>query len=191
MNSLKTAYGKPIRILAVDPASHSMAFALVERNGKDLKLVCAGKLKFPMPNDMQTKMYAISSVWPFLLEKLSPDHIVIEQSIYIQNPQTTRILAYLVGGVWSSSVSVGVPVSDVPPMTWKSWIGYKRIMPLEKKKLIEEMGEKEAKKFMSSERKTRVKNIIVPRIPQVEAINDYDIIDAIGIALWKASTYDI
>lgn len=185
MKSIQTAKSKkPRKILAVDPASHSMAFALIEYTESSKVLLCAGKLKFPMPNEMGTKMNAIASAWPVILDALKPDRIVVEQSIYVQNPQTSRILAYLVGGLWSTCSAHGLPVSDVPPMTWKSWLGYKRIMPTEKKKYIEEMGDKEARKFMSSERKTRVKQLIVPMIPEIEDMTDYDIIDAIGIGLW-------
>jgi len=188
MSLVATAKGKlkkNVRVLAVDPASHSMAFALMERkNGKE-KLLYAGKLLFPMPNVMETKQNVIMVGWEKFFELMKGvDHVVIEQSIYIQNPQTSRILAYLTGALWQASRALGASVSDVPPMTWKSWLGYKRIMPAEKKSLIAKMGEKEAKKFMNLERKVRVKKLLADIIPETQEIEDYDILDAIAISYW-------
>jgi Holliday junction resolvasome RuvABC endonuclease subunit len=180
------------RILAVDPASHSMALALIEVVDGETKIVYTGKMKFPQFNDMATKQATILSAWPRFFAIMGPiDQVIIEQSIYIQNPQTSRILAYLTGALWQASIANGAKVVDVPPMTWKSWVGYKRIMPAEKKKLIAELGEKEAKKVMASERKERVKKILEKRFPEIESMTDYDIIDAIGIGIWGAESGSI
>lgn len=176
---------RDMRVLAIDPASHSMALALLEKRDGVVTLLYAGKLKFPPPNEMTAKMLAINaSLRVFFSLVGQVDYVVIEQSIYIQNPQTSRILSYLIGHIWGESLNLGAKVVDVPPLTWKAFIGYKRIMKKEKEQLIETMGKTEANKFINKEKKDRTKRIVARMIPKTERINDDDIIDAIGIGIW-------
>jgi len=69
-------------------------------------------------------------------------------------------------------------------MQWKNFIGYQRIMKQEKEEYIAKMGKTEATKFMNKERKERTKRILEKRIDAVANIDDNDIVDSIGIAMW-------
>jgi predicted RNase H-like nuclease len=74
-------------------------------------------------------------------------------------------------------------VSDVPPLTWKPFIGYKNVSAKEKAEWAVTMEQKEVKKKAEFERKERVKRIIDQRIPN-HGCTDHDIIDSMGIGIW-------
>lgn len=167
------------RVFAVDPSTNSLAFSVVEPK----KLQAYGKIHLPK-GAWQDKFQVISVVLPKLLEFHKPTHFLIEQSIYIQNPNTSRQLAYINGCTLGVVLGSGLSrVSDVPPLTWKPFIGYKNVSKKEKDEWGLTMDQKEVKKKAEFERKERVKRIIDVRIPN-HGCTDYDIIDSMGIGLW-------
>jgi Holliday junction resolvasome RuvABC endonuclease subunit len=119
-----------------------------------------------------------------IIQRHKPDYLLVEETIYLQNPKTTRLLAYIVGGIFAQAVAENVSTGDVGPLKWKSGIGYKNVRKAEIAEWAKELGsEKEAKKRAQFERKNRVKVIIEKRIPGLQ-VEDLDIVDAIGIGLW-------
>lgn len=175
---------KDARFLAIDSASHSYAFSVIDRTKSGLKLVSRGKVEFK--KDMESKIERITSTLPVLIESLHPTHMVIEETIYIQNANTTRILAYVVGSLWATGQVCGVKnIQDVGPLVWKRDLGYKRVMPAEKKQWAAELGKTEANKKAAFERKDRVRQIIAKRLPGVN-LEDEDMMDAVAIGIWAA-----
>jgi Holliday junction resolvasome RuvABC endonuclease subunit len=170
-------------ILAIDPATHSFAFSVVSSDGINAKLIAYGKVDLSKEKSMSDKFKVINLSFPAILTKHKPSLVLIEETIYISNPKTSRLLAYVVGALWSTSLKCGIPTEDVGPMTWKYGIGYKAVSKKEKEVWIAEMGIKEAKKKASFERKERTKRIIDEVIPN-HGCSDYDILDSIGIAYW-------
>jgi len=174
-------------VLSIDPSTKSLAFAVVERSGNAISLKAKGKILFTGEDDIQSKLKFIGRVLPELIKYHNPKYVVIEQTIYIQNPQTSRLLSYVVGHMIGLSLMNNIKTVDVGPITWKRWLGYKNVSKVEIAAWSAEMGDKEAKKKASFERKNRVKIILEERIPNLDE-SDYDIIDAIAIGLWAAST---
>lgn len=175
------------RVLSIDPASHSYAFAVLESNINGVKVLGTGKINFNTKSKKHhDRVLIINETLPVLLTYYKPTHVVIEESIYIQNANTTRTLAYIVGSIWACAAAQGYPVQDVGPLRWKPYIGYKNVSKKEKDEWYKELGEKEAKKKASFERKNRVKRIIDKRIPKLN-LEDLDIYDAIGIGIWGLS----
>jgi len=167
------------RIMSVDPSTNSLAFAIVDYK----KLHSYGKIHLPK-GDFQDKFKLINTSIPLLIKQHKPTHFIIEQSIYIQNPNTTRSLAYINGCILSAVLREGVKhVSDVGPLMWKFGIGYKNVSAQEKKVWAQSMTDTEVKKKASFERKERVKRIVDVEIPG-HGCTDNDIIDAIGIGIW-------
>jgi hypothetical protein len=80
-----------------------------------------------------------------------------------------------------------VKVKDVGPLEWKRWLGYKSVSKTEIAQWSKEMGDKEAKKKASFERKNRVKILLEEKIPELDE-GDYDVLDAIAIGVWAANT---
>jgi Holliday junction resolvasome RuvABC endonuclease subunit len=170
------------RYLSIDSSSKSLAFAIYDKQA-GVSLSAAGKINFP--TDMRDRLNVINAGVQALFEAYGPiDHVIIEQTIYIQSPQTSRILSYVVGHIWGKCLEYCDDVRDVEVMKWKSHIGYKSVSKVEKAAWVKEFGETEAKKIAARERKERTGKIIKNKISGIEDVSDYDIIDAMAIGLW-------
>ena len=168
------------KILSIDPASHSLAFAVLTPK----KLVAKGKVMFPKGADMHTRQKIIAASIPKLLRKHKPDYLLVEESIYLQNPTTSRTLAYIVGGIWCQGAAENVSTGHVGPLKWKPGVGYRNVSKKEKDEMLPVLGTKGAvDKWAANERKERVRTIVLDRIPGLEE-TDTDITDAIAIGLW-------
>jgi Holliday junction resolvasome RuvABC endonuclease subunit len=146
-------------------------------------LAACGKIDFP--SDMSGRLSMINDGVDAIFNLYGPiDRVVIEQTIYIQSPQTSRILSYVVGHIWGRCLEYCSEVSDVEVMKWKSHIGYKNVSKAEKQQWDKEFGAAESKKIAARERKERTGKIIKNKIDNISDITDNDIIDAIAIGLW-------
>lgn len=177
-----------IRLIAIDPATHSIAFSIMDRNEEKGKLVAAGKINLNKLS-MSQKLHIVDAFISWIFLEYSPSILIVEQPIYIQNFQASRLLSYIVGYLWGRCVQEGMKVEDIGPMQWKSDLGYKKVLPSEKREWAKTMEEKEVRKKAEFERKNRIKQIIVEVIPEIHHINDYDIVDAIAIGYWGISTH--
>jgi Holliday junction resolvasome RuvABC endonuclease subunit len=170
------------RFLSIDSSSKSLAFAIFDKDN-DIKLSVAGKINFP--TDMKDRLNVINATVKALFDSYGPiDHVIIEQTIYIQSPQTSRILSYVVGHIWGKCLEYCEDVRDVEVMKWKSYIGYKNVSKVEKQAWVQKFGETEAKKIAAKERKERTGKIIKKKITNIDHVSDNDIVDAIAIGLW-------
>jgi len=183
MRTLDSLVKKPdAKMAGVDVSSKKIAIAIVSRNGEEWFLHATSAIN--LPEEMKDKIATMNVAIPNLLKNYDIQHVVIEQSIYIQNPKTSRLLSYIIGALYSICLRENLEVSDCMPMQWKNFIGYQRIMKQEKEEYIAKMGKTEATKFMNKERKERTKRILEKRIDAVANIDDNDIVDSIGIAMW-------
>lgn len=173
-------------VLSIDPATHSIAYSVMEHYDDDAVLRAHGKLSLKGCSVSQ-KFDRINAAVPFLADVFQPTLIVIEQPIYIQNFQTSRGISYVVGYTWGRFCQERIPVVDVVPLKWKSGIGYQNVSANEKKAWGKTMTESEVKKKAEFERKNRVRNIIKEIFP-IDHIQDNDIVDAIGIGYWAVKT---
>jgi len=171
-------------VLAIDPATHSIAFGVIERNGDNINLLGSGKINFKGCKTPDEKFARINAIVPLLMYTFKPDMLVIEQPIYIQNFQTSRDISYIVGYTWGKFCQEGIGGIDIGPMQWKSAIGYRKVSAQEKKIWGGSMTATEVKKKAEYERKNRVKEILEKVFPEIKAMDDTDMVDAIGIAYW-------
>jgi Holliday junction resolvasome RuvABC endonuclease subunit len=179
---------KDVRILGIDPSTKSLAWGLCRFTGQgDIVFDDAGLITLPKQEGMGAIVKTIVDDLPDLVKETRPDAVFIEQTVYIQNFQTSRVLSYVVGAAMAAVAFVGVPITEASPLSWKTGIGYKKVM---KKDIIAwslKMGEKEAKKKASFERKNRVRHILVDRLGEEFSDTDrydVDMVDAVGIAMW-------
>lgn len=188
LNSLVSKI-KDTRIIAVDPASHSLAWCILDLSKSKVTLVDQGKILFSQAPEMSNKFDIIKKEMPDICNKYKPTHAVIEQSVYIQNFQASRILSYIIGFTWGELDDFCETVQDVNPLKWKSGIGYKNVTKPEIEKIKKEFGEKGIQKRLVDERKNRVKKILTFYFKDLNVQDlDSDISDAIGIGLWYAIT---
>lgn len=169
--------------MSMDTSSKSFAFSVIEVAGGKKVLKAAGKIDYSKQN-MDEKFVTLRAVIPMLYEKYSPDFVVIEAPVYIQNFLASKVLCYIVASVKTNFVYVGKNVEEVSPLSWKAGIGYKNVSKAEKEAKRKEVGEKEMKKWAKSERKERTKRIVRDMV-DIGGLDDDDVIDSIGIGIWK------
>lgn len=169
-------------IVAIDPATHSLAFAVFSEVESKIYLRSFGKLDLKNCSTAE-KFERINAFIPFIIKEFKPSILVIEQPIYIQNFQTSRALSYVVGYTWGRATQEKVEVVDIGPMQWKSGIGYKKVSAQEKQEWARSMSLTDVKKKADFERKNRVKFIIQDKV-DIGNLEDNDIVDAIGIGYW-------
>ena len=179
---------KDMKILGIDPATHSLAYGLcqVQADG-DVELLDYGKIELVKGQGMSIKIHGVIDALPEIIETTSPDVAYVEQTVYIQNYQTSRDLSYIVGAVMATAALRGIQIVEASPLVWKTQIAYNRVTKKDILAWSQTMGEKEAKKKASYERKHRVRRLLAERIrPDLLDVDRYDgdEIDAIGIATW-------
>lgn len=170
------------KMLAIDPSSHSLAWAVIDKNKT---VIDTGKIVFDKSKEMPDKFKAIAEEIAVIVKKYNPDVAAIEQSVYIQNFQSSRIISYVIGFTWGMLFTQNVNTIDVNPLTWKPNIGYKNLSNKDKE-VLEKNGIKGSIQIkMKNERKTRVRQIVSLAFgPETPGLDDDDIVDALGIALW-------
>lgn len=170
------------RVIAIDPASHSLAWAILSY---DKELIATGKIDLKKENDQSSKFNKIKKELINIVDEYEPDVAVIEQSVYIQNFQTSRIISYIIGFTWGIISDKCKTIEDVSPLSWKPVIGYKNVTKKDGD-ILSKNGKKGSTQVkMKNERKQRVREIVsVSFGKDVSGIDDDDIVDAIGIALW-------
>lgn len=181
---------KSNRIIAIDPASHSLAWAILDINHIKIDIIAYGKIDFASVPEISNKFDIIKDQLPVICDEYNPTAAVIEQSVYIQNFQASRILSYIIGLSWGELLNFCETVQDVNPLQWKSGIGYKNITKAESKLMEETYGKRGIQQRLTLERKNRVKAILSKNIENIDFESmDSDISDAIGIGLWYAVSH--
>lgn len=171
----------PQRIIAIDPSSHSLGWAVIDINKPEL--ISCGKISLTKTPDVSVKFDQIFSGLTEICLKYKPSVAVIEQSVYIQNFQTSRIISYIIGYTWGVLSRHCHKVMDINPILWKRGIGYVNLSKHDKERLKNNKNKGSFESKKKKERKDRVNKIVVKYF-LIDNINDDDIVDAIGIALW-------
>jgi len=120
-----------------------------------------------------------------LIDHYHPEFVMIESPIMVQNPLTTKNLSYIAGIIIALFVDRNIPIEEVGPMTWKSWVGYKRLTPKIKEEIIESLGKTAGNKEINHQKKHQVQMILQKRYPQwAKTLENDNLADALGIALF-------
>lgn len=137
--------------------------------------------------EIYDRILAVRKNFGAILVQYAPDLVCVEQTVMIQNPETTRKLSYIVGVVMAETLNSGIDMIDVPPMTWKSAIGAKPINKKWKESIVAEFGEKAGKAEINRLKKSQVQDKLSIIYPSWSKIwEDNDIADSCGIAWWAA-----
>jgi crossover junction endodeoxyribonuclease RuvC len=174
------------KVIAIDPASHSLAWAVVT---KEKDVIATGKVDLKKEKTESEKFAKIYKEMSSVIDMYKPDVAAIEQSVYVQNFQSSRIISYVIGFTWGILHQAGIKTRDINPLQWKPAIGYKNVTKQDKSSL-EKNGTKGSIQIkMKNERKTRVREIVsIAYGNETPGLEDDDIIDALGIALWYYKT---
>jgi Holliday junction resolvasome RuvABC endonuclease subunit len=170
------------RVIAIDPASHSLAWAILTY---DKELIATGKIDLSKDKEQSAKFNKIRKELLEVISTHSPDVAVIEQSVYIQNFQTSRIISYIIGFTWGVMSDKCNSIEDVSPLMWKPAIGYKNVSKKDGEYLSKNGKKGSVQVKLKNERKERVREIVAVAFGKdAPGIEDDDIVDAIGISLW-------
>lgn len=170
------------RVLSIDPASHSLAWAILSY---DKELIAVGKIDLSKEKEQSAKFNKIKKELLDVIKIYQPDVAVIEQSVYIQNFQTSRVISYIIGFTWGIISDQCRIIEDVSPLVWKPAIGYKNVSKKDAEVLLKNGQKGSIQVKLKNERKNRVREIVgVSFGKDTDGIDDDDIVDAIGISLW-------
>lgn len=174
------------RLIAIDPASHSLAWAVIDTNKT---VIATGKIDLKKDKTESEKFAKIAIELVDVINLYKPDVAAIEQSVYIQNFQSSRIISYIIGFTWGLLYQNNIRTRDINPLSWKPGIGYKN-MTKQDKQVLENNGQKGSIQIkMKNERKQKVRDIVsIAYGKDTPGIEDEDIVDALGIALWYYKT---
>lgn len=182
LNYLKKVNTKTV--LSIDPSSHSLAWCITEYSD-GIKVIKTDKISFVKGAAIEEKFNSIKLGIQKICEEYKPDVCVIEQSVYIQNFQTSRLLSYIIGFTWGICSLYCGRVMDVSPLVWRSGVGYKNLTTKDKDFLKDNGVKKNIEIKKKEERKRRVRVIIQDSfVTDNIDLGDDDIVDAVGIGLW-------
>lgn len=171
------------RVAGVDASTRCVAIAIIDAG----RPVCLSRVDLGH-GDMISRLSLVRDRFIATMKLYKPTFCMIEAPIMVQNPQTTKHMAYVVGILMGACLELGISVDDVPPMTWKTSLGYK---PL-KRSVINDLGlsENEAKRYVRTYNKDQIRNKMIAMFPSFStALEDDDLSDALGIALYAWDNY--
>jgi len=151
-----------VKILGIDPGTKNCGYAVIEKSGRDLKLIEAGLIKIKT-TILQEQIINVSEGIDMIFENHQIDEVSVESMFYAFNPKTVIKLAQFRGAISLKILQV--------------FGNFKEYTPLQVKQAVSGNGKatKEQVSFM-------VKKLLGIK----KEIKPLDITDAIAIALTHA-----
>ncbi|MCS7224141.1 MAG: crossover junction endodeoxyribonuclease RuvC [Armatimonadetes bacterium] len=105
-------------ILALDPGTHRLGFALIRKTRRGWKMLRMGTLKFSLKDSVPLRLKGIYEEVSRIVQRFQPDHMVVE-SLHIRpyGQRATLIVAQCVGTLLLLSAQQGIPVFSYPMTT--------------------------------------------------------------------------
>lgn len=164
---------------SIDASTNSIAFAIFVNDDlfKYGKINFEGKTAYEKVADASKKLYAFFNNFD------SFDHIVIEQTAFLNSPKTLSDLAMVHGAIIGvMSMTRNISVSSVPPIAWQTFIKNGRLTTPEKQIIRNEFPGKSDAWYKNKEREFRKQRTIdFINNKYKKNISDNDVSDAIGV----------
>ena len=87
-----------MKILGIDPGTRNCGYAIVEKNGREIKLVEAGLIKIKT-KVLQEQIVEMTEGFDLIFSKHKIDEVSIEDMFYAFNPKTVIKLAQFRGAI--------------------------------------------------------------------------------------------
>ncbi|MFY9083368.1 crossover junction endodeoxyribonuclease RuvC, partial [Aliarcobacter butzleri] len=87
-----------MKILGIDPGTRNCGYAIVQKNGRDLKLIEAGLIKIKT-KILQEQIVEMTEGLDLLFKNHKIDQVSIEDMFYAFNPKTVIKLAQFRGAI--------------------------------------------------------------------------------------------
>lgn len=104
-----------MKVLGLDPGSRRTGFGLVERNGNQLRCLTQGAIA-PAPRlELPQRLHDIARRVGEVIERTTPDCVVVEKAFYHESVQSTLVLGHVRGALLVAAVSRGLAVAEYSP----------------------------------------------------------------------------
>ena len=87
-----------MKILGIDPGTRNCGYAIIEKNGRDLKLIEAGLIKIKT-KILQEQIVEMTEGFDLIFAKHKINEVSIEDMFYAFNPKTVIKLAQFRGAI--------------------------------------------------------------------------------------------
>ncbi|RXJ86141.1 crossover junction endodeoxyribonuclease RuvC [Arcobacter sp. CECT 8985] len=87
-----------MKILGIDPGTRNCGYAIIDKNGRDIKLLEAGLIKIKT-KILQEQIVEMTEGLNMIFEKFDIDEVAIEDMFYAFNPKTVIKLAQFRGAI--------------------------------------------------------------------------------------------
>ena len=109
-------------VLAIDPGSRKLGWAVVLRRGQALERLASGTLRLDVKASVPERLGAILLQLTVLFDTYKPDALAIEAAFVHENPHTALVLGQARGLPIALAASRGLPVAEYPPATVKRMV---------------------------------------------------------------------
>lgn len=109
-------------VLAIDPGSRLLGWAVVLRRGQTLERLASGTLKLDVKASVPERLGVILTELTKLFDLHRPDALAIEAAFVHENPHTALVLGQARGLPIAIAASRGLPVAEFPPATVKRMV---------------------------------------------------------------------
>ena len=109
-------------VLAIDPGSRKLGWAVVLREGQTLRRLASGTLRLDVKASVPERLGAILLQLTVLFDLYKPDALAIEAAFVHENPHTALVLGQARGLPIAIAASRGLPVAEYPPATVKRMV---------------------------------------------------------------------
>jgi crossover junction endodeoxyribonuclease RuvC len=126
-----------MRILGIDPGSLATGYGVIDSDGEHHRLVEQGVVRTPPQLSFPHKLHFIHDRIVLVLERASPDQVVVENLFYATNVKSALRLGHVRGVALLASVSRGLPVFEYAPLEVKqAVVGYGRADKRQVQKMV-------------------------------------------------------
>lgn len=107
-----------MRVLGIDPGSRCSGFAVVEEQGRSVRLLAHGVAR-PKPGDLGVRLAALIETVAEVAEEWSPEQVALERAFVGKSMSSALRLGEVRGALLAFAGSRELPVFDYPPATVK------------------------------------------------------------------------
>lgn len=107
-----------MKILGIDPGTRNCGYAIIEKNGRDLKLIEAGLIKIKT-KVLQEQIVEMTEGFDLIFQKHDIDEVSIEDMFYAFNPKTVIKLAQFRGAISLKILQVFGNFAEYTPLQVK------------------------------------------------------------------------
>jgi len=116
-----------MRVLGVDPGSHTTGYGLVEKDRNEVACVHFGHISFPGSIPFYQRIHRIFQAMVDLMTEYRPQEMSIEDVFYSKNIKSALKLGHARGAVLIAAVHCDVKIYEYTPLEIKkSVVGYGR-----------------------------------------------------------------